>query len=154
MSPRKDREEKPADRWIRIFEDAIYLLVAALLILGALMLVGQAGYDLFTDVRKEGIEEAIKGSLNTLLLVFILVELLSAVKTTIEQRRLLAEPFLLVGIIASIKEIIVISTETELRQRGAEFERTMIELALLGGLIAALSIATLLLRRKEREPEE
>jgi hypothetical protein len=40
------------------------------------------------------------------------VELLFAVRSTVEKRELLAEPFLLVGIIASIKEIVVLSVES------------------------------------------
>lgn len=152
--PRDNKEtERQTDRWIRVAEDVIYLSVAALLILGGLVLVGKAGYDLFTKLS-EGVEEAIKLSLNTLLLVFIVVELLSAVKTTIVERKLLAEPFLLVGMIASIKEIILVTTEVEFRVQGQEFERAMIEMALLGGLVLALAVATLLLRRKEREPRE
>lgn len=148
-----NQTERQTDRWIRLAEDLIYLSVAGLLIIGGLILLGKAGYDLFTKLN-EGVEEAIKQSLNTLLLVFIVVELLSAVKTTIVERKLLAEPFLLVGMIASIKEIILVTTEVEFRVRGEEFERGMIELGLLGGLVLALSVATLMLRRKEREPRE
>ena len=56
-------------------------------------------------------EQPILDLLDILLLVFIVVELLFAVRTTVEKRELLAEPFLLVGIIASIKEIVVLSVE-------------------------------------------
>ena len=49
--------------------------------------------------------------LDTLLLVFIVVELLFAVRITIARRELIAEPFLLVGIIASIKVIVVLSVK-------------------------------------------
>ena len=58
--------------------------------------------------------------LDTLLLVFIIVELLSAVRRTLSQRELIAEPFLIVGIIASIKEIVVLSVkaaETSVKER-------------------------------------
>jgi uncharacterized membrane protein (DUF373 family) len=154
MPTDKRQTERQTDRWIRIAEDTIYLSVAALLIVGGLMLLGKSAYDLFTEVGKEGIEEAIKASLDTLLLVFILVELLSAVKTTIVERKLVAEPFLLVGMIASIKEIILVSTEVEFRVRSQEFERAMIEMGVLGGLVVALSFAMLMLRRKQREPQE
>jgi uncharacterized membrane protein (DUF373 family) len=153
MTSNKKDTERQTDRWIRIAEDGIYLSIAALLILGAVMLLGKAGYDLFTRLSK-GVEEAIKSSLNTLLLVFIVVELLSAVKMTIVERKLVAQPFLLIGMIASIKELILVSTEVEIRGPRQEFDRALIELALLGGLVVALSLATLMLRRKEREPQE
>lgn len=153
MTSNKKDTERQADRWIRIAEDGIYLSIAALLIVAAVMLVGKAGYDLFTKLGK-GVEESIKSSLNTLLLVFIVVELLSAVKMTIVERKLVAQPFLLIGMIASIKELILVSTEVEIRGPRPQFDRALIELALLGGLVVALSLATLMLRRKEREPQE
>jgi uncharacterized membrane protein (DUF373 family) len=153
MSREKKETERQTDRWIRIAEDVIYLSVAALLILAGLLLLAKSGYDLFTKVG-QGIEESVKLSLDTLLLVFIVVELLSAVKTTIVERKLVAEPFLLVGMIASIKEIILVTTEVEFRVRGEEFEQAVIEMALLGGLVVALSVAILMLRRTQREPRE
>ena len=62
--------------------------------------------------------------LDTLLLVFIVVELLSAVRTTLAERQLLAEPFLIVGIIASIKEIVVLSVKAaEEIGKGAAVQR-------------------------------
>lgn len=142
-----------ADRSFRIAEDAIYSLAGLLLVVGALVLLGKAGYELVTEIGRS-VEEAIKKTLDTLLLAFILVELLSAVRATMKERKLIAEPFLLVGIIASIKEIIVIGSEVSFTRRGAQFERAMIQLGVLGALVVALSLATLAVRRKEREPKE
>ena len=93
--------------------------------------------------------------LSVLLLVFVFVELLGAVRVTIRERRLIAEPFLLVGIIASIKEIVVIAgAETEPEDEWQAFVEAMIEIGVLAGVILVLAISTLLLRRKEREPSE
>ena len=150
-SNRKD--DKVAERGLRFVEDTVYLVVSLLLVLAALFLLAEAGYELFSHLD-ERIEESVKISLATLLLVFIIVELLSAVKTTVQERKLVAEPFLLVGIIASIKEIVLVGTEAEFRKTGEEFTQAMIEIGVLGGLVVALAAATLLLRRKEREPSE
>ena len=68
---------------------------------------GKTTWGLVTDFS----EQSILDLLDVLLLVFIVVELLFAVRSTVEERELLAEPFLLVGIIASIKEIVVLSVE-------------------------------------------
>ncbi len=154
MTPDSDQARRRlADRSLRVAEDVIYSLAAALLIVGALVLLGKAGYDLVTTIS-EGVKDAVQAALDTLLLAFILVELLSAVKATIKERKLLAEPFLLVGIIASIKEIIVIGSEVNFAQQEEQFENAMIQVGILGALVVALSAATLLLRRKEREPKE
>src|SRR3712207_5058563 len=93
--------------------------------------------------------------LDVLLLVFIVVELLFAVRTTVEKRELVAEPFLLVGIIASIKEIVVLSVEAAgVFGSGAEFRDRIIEIGVLGVLVVLLGVTSYLLRRKEREPDE
>jgi uncharacterized membrane protein (DUF373 family) len=92
--------------------------------------------------------------LDTLLLVFVLVELLSAVRVTLTERQLLAEPFLLVGVIATIKEIVVTSTEAKDTAGTRAFDDLAIEIGVLSGLLLVLAVALFLLRRKEREPEE
>ena len=93
--------------------------------------------------------------LSVLLLVFVFVELLGAVRVTIRERRLIAEPFLLVGIIASIKEIVVVAGAERPEQEGwAEFGEAMIEVGALALVILVLAISTLLLRRRQREPAE
>ena len=93
--------------------------------------------------------------LDTLLLVFIVVELLYAVRITVAKRELLAEPFLLAGIIASIKEIIVLSVKAaEQIGEGAFFRDQMWEIGVLGVLVLLLGLTAFLLRRKEREPGE
>ena len=89
-----------------------------------------------------------------LLLVFIVVELLSAVRTTLAERQLLAEPFLIVGIIASIKEIVVLSVKAPDYVGTDKLEDTIWLIGVLTFTIVALALSTLLMRRKEREPSE
>ena len=94
--------------------------------------------------------------LDRLLLVFIFVELLYAVRTTLKERQIVAEPFLVAGILTAIKEIIVLSVKapSEYLDKGPEFARAMVEIGLLGGLVLVLSGAAVLLRAKEKQPEE
>ena len=149
-----DRVEH-ADNGIRLLEDIIYVAVAALLVVGAGALLVTAAVTLFTELLTHP-EEAVKSVLDLLLLVFILVELLGAVRTTLRERKLIAEPFLVVGMITSIKEIVVvsISAKDSFGAPDSNFENAMLEIAVLAGLLVALSLAMFLSRLKEREPEE
>ena len=143
------------DRSLNAAEDLLYVVLAVLLVAGAAILLGQASYEMVTHLD-DGAAEAVKDALESLLLVFILVELLAAIRATIRERKLVAEPFLLVGIIASIKEIVVIAIDAK-SDFGAEdgsFVDAMIAIGVLAGVLLILSIATLLVRRKEREPAE
>jgi len=108
-----------------------------------------------TDLPDLGVITTAAEVLDLLLLVFIVVELLYAVRTTLAERELLAEPFLLVGIIASIKEIVVLSVKAaDEIGTGTAFSDAMWEVAILGVLVLLLGATALLLRRKEREPGE
>ena len=145
------------NRLLRLVEDVVYVLICLVLTGAALALLVKAGYDLATGIgAQDGLKKTTSEILDTLLLVFILVELLSAVRTTLVERQLLDEPFLLVGVIATIKEIVIGSLEAkELAGTDREaFVDVMTEIGVLGGVLLVLAIASYLLRRKEREPEE
>lgn len=135
-------------------ENLVYGAIAVFLVGSAFVLLAVAAttsFGLLSDFSQEPVIEV----LNILLLVFIVVELLFAVRTTVEKRELVAEPFLLVGIIASIKEIVVLSIEAaSALGQGAEFDDRMVEIGLLGVLVVLLGVTSFLLRRKEREPDE
>ena len=76
-------------------------------------------------------------------------------RVIIRERRLVAEPFLLVGIIAAIKEIVVVAGAEQPTEGSFEtFRDAMIEIGVLAAIVLVLSISALLLRRREREPAE
>jgi uncharacterized membrane protein (DUF373 family) len=141
-------------RTLEVAENLIYGGIAVFLVLSAFVLLAVAAktsWGLASDFSEKPLLEV----LDILLLVFIVVELLFAVRTTVEKRELVAEPFLLVGIIASIKEIVVLSVEAaSALGQGAEFDDRITEIGLLGVLVVLLGVTSFLLRRKEREPDE
>ena len=146
---------EPADRALNFAENAVYALAGALLAVGAVVVLVVVGYHLLRDLGK-GAEEGVTAALDGLLLVFILLELLAGVRATMREKKLVAEPFLIVGIIASIKEIVVLTLET--KDTGGSnndaFDNAMTEIGVLAGVILLLAVASYLVRRKEREPEE
>jgi uncharacterized membrane protein (DUF373 family) len=145
---------RSVDRLLVGTEQAVYGVAAACLVGGAAVLLVQAIRTFVRHVDDDTVVAATE-LLSVLLLVFVFVELLGAVRATMRERRLLAEPFLLVGIIASIKEIVVVSgAERPLDDGGEAFRHAMVEIAVLAGVVLVLAIAALLLRRREREPRE
>ena len=151
-------EEQPAidrvvDHALAIVETSIYAVVALSLVAGAGLLLVSGITDLVSHVD-DGLEEAATELLSSLLLVFIFVELLGAVRATVRERQLVAEPFLIVGIIASIKEIVLIGAERPQDEDFETFRNAMVEVGALTGVVVLLAIAALLLRRRQREPPE
>ena len=93
--------------------------------------------------------------LDELLVALMLVEILHTVRISIRSHVLVTEPFLVIGLIASIRRMLVISLElATLTKQGAWstegaslFRASMIELGLLGLLVLALVFSITLLRR-------
>ena len=90
-----------------------------------------------------------------LLVVLMLVEILHTVRISIHSHTLITEPFLIVGLIASIRRILVITLEastltkegTWSAERASIFRASMAELSLLGVLVLILVFSVTLLRR-------
>ncbi|HVL05213.1 MAG TPA: phosphate-starvation-inducible PsiE family protein [Acidimicrobiales bacterium] len=145
----------PADRVLRIAENVVYSTAGVLLAGGAVLVLAAVGWHLVKDVGN-GVEGGVTSALDGLLLVFILLELLAGVRATMKEKKLVAEPFLIVGIIASIKEIVVLTLESNevYRTDNPAFENAMTEIGVLAAVIVLLALASFLVRRKEREPEE
>ena len=158
--PPQRRERTPdrvlfGNKVLVVVEDVIYVGIAVLLTIASAVVLVQSTFVLYRSARDND-PNALVDMLDSLLLVFIFVELLFAVRSTLKERQIVAEPFLLAGILASIKEIIVLSVTAadEYIDQGPEFARAMVEIGLLAGTVVLLALTAVLLRKKEREPEE
>lgn len=149
------RHVRLGNRALLLVEDAVYVSLAALLAAGAAVLVVRAAVEL-VDGAGESRPDAMIDVLDALLLVFIFVELLYAVRITLQDRQIVAEPFLIAGILVCIKEVVVLAVKapSDYLDDGPKFARAMVEVGLLGGLVVVLAATTVLLRKKELEPQE
>jgi uncharacterized membrane protein (DUF373 family) len=94
-----------------------------------------------------------------LLFVLMLIEILHTVRQSIQSHRLATEPFLIVGLIATIRRILVVTLETSDQTPAGQarigtapsFEHAMIELAILAILTLVIAIAIYLSRRPKAE---
>jgi uncharacterized membrane protein (DUF373 family) len=142
-------------------EVLIYAVMGVLLFITALAAAVNAGSILWVDIRNWTLASGELGVLDQLLLVLMLVELLHTVSISIRSHILVTEPFLVVGLIASIRRILVITLQAASITKGewtAEnatlFRASMYELALLGLLILILVVSITMLRRSEKGPGE
>ena len=88
--------------------------------------------------------------LDRLLLILLVVELLYTVQVSFREHGLIPEPFLLVGLIAAIRRVLVLTAEFgEVRdQTDIVFQHLVVELAVLTFLIVALVVSLVLLRKR------
>jgi uncharacterized membrane protein (DUF373 family) len=129
-----------------IFERIAYLAIALALSVPIVMLVFSAAMSML-EVSEVGVLQTALAVLDRVLLAFIFVELIDTVRVTLrEQGILIAEPFLLVGLIAVVRRILLLTAEIE-RASAEEFQNMLIELGVMTGLVIVLTIALYFTRR-------
>ena len=85
-----------------------------------------------------------------ILLILLVVELLYTVQVSFREHSLIPEPFLLVGIIAAIRRVLVLTAEFAHVQEEPEtvFKHFITELVVLTVLLVALVFSLVLLRKR------
>lgn len=139
-------------------EVIIYSILAVLISITALAAIASSGKLLWQALHQwANVSDPLQvlGVLDQLLVVLMLVEILHTVRISIRSHILVTEPFLIVGIIATIRRILVITLEAAsltkegkwLFEGASIFRASMIELGLLGMLLIFLVFSITLLRR-------
>ena len=82
------------------------------LVLASLLGIGSAGEALWNAAREYGKAELLVVTVDRLLFVLMIVEILHTVRVSFQSGTLVAQPFLIVGLIASIRRVLVITLET------------------------------------------
>jgi uncharacterized membrane protein (DUF373 family) len=147
----EEDRQRLADRVLSFVEDAVYWAIAVVLAVGsAALLVAQ--FNTMLRLRNTPASTLMLEVLDGLLLLFIFVELLYAVRACLRSHEIVAEPFLIVGILAGIKEIVVLSVEAAtLLEKGPEFSRAIVEIGVLGGVVLVLALSAFILRVRRRD---
>jgi len=126
-------------------ESAIYVVVAALLTVGAAFTVAGTIVDVVEGRDSRAIGDVGVFLLDRVLLLFIIAELLYTLRVVNFGGRIAAEPFLLIGLIAIVRKVLVVTAEAQ--QPGHDTTAFVIQIAALAGLALVLSLSIHLLRR-------
>ena len=146
-------EPEPAERasrgsadLIQRAEHFVYIAISVLLILSLLLALAGSARILWEGVLDWSGTEAMFKIIDRLLFVLMLVEILHTVHASIRTGTLVCEPFLIVGLIACIRRMLLITLETsQLTQpskwdpaNASLFHASMFELGVLALLIVVL----------------
>lgn len=139
-----------AARAFTFVEDVVYLGLGVLLASCAIALLVSSGITFVESVMARSLTITMVPLLDRLLLILLVIELLYTVQVSFREHGIIAEPFLLVGLIAAIRRILVLTAEfAQWKDQGADvFQRLAIELAVLTVLIVALVVSLVLLRKR------
>ena len=147
----KPRFASRVGNWLSHAESGVLILIALVLIGLALILLGSSVLTLLDALMRGTIRELSIEILDSVLLVMMTMEIVYTVIVSLEGHTLAAEPFLIIGAIAAIRRMLVITAESTKQFENIElFRSTLVELGLLALIVIAIAIAIYMLRRSER----
>ncbi|MFN2385561.1 MAG: phosphate-starvation-inducible PsiE family protein [Thermoanaerobaculia bacterium] len=134
-------------------EDVVYAGLGILLAAVALVLLVASAIAFAQSFGEGALPRNVVGLLDRMLLILMVVEILYTVQVSFRSHVLTPEPFLIVGLIAATRRILVLTAEfPDILEKGeTPFRHAMVELGLLTLLIVALVGSLRLLRQRPSE---
>lgn len=131
-----------------IAESIAYLLIGVVLVVMSAETLWQLARSVVVNVSLNGdVTAQLVGALNDALFVIILLELLSSVISHLRKGGLQLRPFLVIGIVSSVRRILVLGAQLSIsRTHGAATHSSLEELALDAGVVLILTVALWLSR--------
>lgn len=137
-------------------EDVVYVALGVLLACTAAALLVSSAILLVQALAHGDPLDAMVLVVDRLLLVLMIVELLYTVQVSFRVHALVPEPFLIVGLIAVVRRILVVTAATSALLEKREYEHilhAMIELGLLTLMVLALVISLRLLQARKKDAD-
>jgi len=140
-----------AAAFLKQTESIVLFCIAIVLAILAILLLFSSVYALYTAVSTGQLRDQAIDILNSTLLVMMIMEIVYTVTLSIESHKLVAEPFLIVGAIAAIRRMLVITAQsTSIETNIPAFQNTLFELALLAVTIILIAWAIYILRTSQK----
>src|SRR3979411_960395 len=147
----KSPRGRPHDVVAQIFdfvEDAIHVVVAALLVLAGAFVLWSVVTRIGDELHKATTpQDVVTFVLDKGLVLFIIAELLHTVRVTIQERRLVVEPFLIVGLIAGVRRLLVVTAQVAEPNSNFKWNPQGIEITILLALVLGMTVSLVLWRR-------
>ena len=143
-------------------ERGVYAIIGIMLVVALLIALVGAGDTLWTGLQDWTGTDATVHIIDRLLFVLMLVEILHTVHASLRAGTLVCEPFLIVGLIACIRRMLVITLETSQITKPGQwtsdslplFNAAMLELGVLALLIVVLVGSIRVIRAAGRPASE
>ena len=147
-------KENPKRAWVAwIFtgvEDVVYIGLGLLLTGCSLALLISGMITFGQNLMAGSLTTNIVALLDRVLLILLVVELLYTVQVSFREHALMPEPFLLIGLIAGIRRVLLLTAELAQVHEKSNliFQHFIVELAVLTFMIVALVISLVILRKR------
>jgi uncharacterized membrane protein (DUF373 family) len=129
-------------------EDAIHVVVAGLLVVAGAFVVWSVVTRMGDEIHKAtSPQEVVTFVLDKGLVLFIIAELVHTVRVTIQERKLVVEPFLIVGLIAGVRRLLVLTAQAAEPNGSFRWNPQGIEISILLALVLGMTLSLVLWRR-------
>jgi len=137
--------------YLALAERIILALIAVVLVALSVALLFHQTVAMVQAVIDGTIRDAAIDILDGVLLVMMTMEIVYTVTLSLQSHKLVAEPFLVIGIIAAIRRTLVITAESTRLETSnpAAFQGTLLELALLAVIVGVMAFAISMIRKTE-----
>lgn len=133
------------DKVINIVENSILVIIVLFLIISAILLIIDEVYSIFTFSTTQPSVKIIIEIISKTLLLLMIIEILITVKISINEHILSCQPFIIIGLIAAVRRILIISVEIAYLHE--MFYYYIIEMGVLIALILIFVISLTMLRK-------
>jgi uncharacterized membrane protein (DUF373 family) len=157
-APGRGRDQRTAPRRLRrahinavaIADDLVHYGVAMVLMIVAAVVLYHTTYDLATT--SEPFAQTATTAVNGALFAIIIMEVMRTVMAHFDRGGLHLQPFLVIGIISAVREILSVGAHLSLQSPGQDGGLTTVHLALMelavnGAVVLGLAAALVLIRR-------
>jgi uncharacterized membrane protein (DUF373 family) len=131
-------------------ESVMFMAIAVALVVIAVVVFARGGHDLVLAPRGEQFAVTITRAVNSALFIVVVLELVRTIVARLEGGGFQLQPFLVIGIISATRDILTVGAELSLVGEQTPLVRTMTELGVNAGVVVALSVALVLVRRFAR----
>jgi uncharacterized membrane protein (DUF373 family) len=134
----------------RGFEVALYAIaVVGLAAAAVLVVIGAVQAVIRAATSKTTALEAGVLLLDHILLVLIIAELAYTIRS-VQYHEIAVEPFLFIGLIATIRRVLIVTAQLEQPQSDQALNRLLLQLGVLGLLVLAIAAAIFMIRYSAR----
>ena len=138
-------------RGLTAVEDIVYVGLGVVLAATALCLLFLTFRSFVLAVVQRELPGQVIGLLDQLLLILLIIELLYTVQVSFREHALVAEPFLVVALIATVRKILVLTAQISLGEPSdSVFRHSIAELSLLALMVPVLVGSLILLHRNPK----
>ena len=160
--PSENRFQRLSSESLSLVEVVIYAALGLILSLAAIFALLSACQALWQGLAAGASTKTVVEVIDRLLVVLVLVEILHTVRISVRSHTLVTEPFLIVGLIATIRRMLVITLDAANLTSAANWaadgqarlRASMFELGLEGVIVMVLVISINILRKSPPPFEE